>query len=122
MARGLFYSVSFYRWNTLSLGHFIADCRVISLLQYALYYVDVSAIGSVFGPPHNISPILGPRYKKRANSSKTSPITFGPCFKPIVEFQFRPPTQPKSHLSKGKLFHLRQLLNTKTKESRINES
>ena len=56
MARGLFYSVSFYRWNTSSLGYFIAEifyCWVISLLQYALYCADVSAVGSVFGPPHN---------------------------------------------------------------------
>ena len=54
-----------------------------------------------------VSPILGPRYKKRVNSSKTSLLAFTPCFKPIIEFRFRPPTQPKSHLSEGKLFRPR---------------
>ena len=54
-----------------------------------------------------VSPILDPRYKKRVNSSKTSPIAFGPYFKPIVKFRFRPSTQHKSHFSEGKLFRPR---------------
>ena len=37
----------------------------------------------------------------------SSPIAFGQCIKPIVEFQFRSLTQYKSYLSEGKLFRPR---------------
>ena len=109
MAGGLFYSVSFYCWNILPLRYFTAEifyCLVIYLLQYAFYYAHMSAIGSVSGLSHNpCQSHPRPKVKKRANSSKTSLIAFGPCFKPIVKFQFRFPTQHKFHLSEGKLFH-----------------
>ena len=92
----------------LQLRYFTAEifyCLVIYLLQYAFYYAHMSAIGSVSGLSHNpCQSHPRPKVKKRANSSKTSLIAFGPCFKPIVKFQFRFPTQHKSHLSEGKLF------------------
>ena len=53
---GLFCFVSLYCWNNLPPGYFIAEifyCWVIFLLQYDFYCADMSAVGSVFGPPHN---------------------------------------------------------------------
>ena len=107
-AGGLFCSISFYRQNFLPLDTLLPKYFTAGLFLYCsmLFIVLTCLLQEVF-LGHLITlvnPILGLRYTKRANSSKTSPIAFGPCFKPIIEFWFRLTTQHKSHLLEGKLF------------------
>ena len=115
---GHFIAEPIYCRNTLLLGYFLqkhlsarsfsAETFYCWVISYKMLFncADVSAVGIVYGSFLSISiQAQGIKYSEFFGSSL---IAFGSCIKPIVEFRFRPPTHPKSHLSERKLFRPRQ--------------
>ena len=101
---GLFSAEIFYRQvvfcrNILLLGYFLQKHFTARLFLTVCFFnrANVSAVGIVYGLL--LSVLIQAQGIKYSGFLGSSLIAFGPCIKPIIEFQFRPSNPNNSHYS-----------------------